>query len=497
LNEPVPSPSHGARWRWAPALLAVVVGARLATLAFYPLMDATEARYANIARVMLETGNWVTPQTSPGEVFWGKPPLYVWASAASMGLLGVNELGSRLPSFLFAVLTLAIVTSWAKAVAAREGVAATRDPATVAGLVLATCLGFFVSSGAVMTDASLIFATTWALAAFWMVCVHGDTRPRWRYGFFAALGIGLLAKGPVAVVLVGFPIGLWFLLHRRWSALRALPWVAGTALTLAIAVPWYIAAELRTPGFLRYFILGENLQRFLVPGWKGDRYGFTHAAPRGSVWLFFIASALPWSLMALPGTAVAMFRSRKLSLPDPAISFVVLATVAPLAFFTVSAHAIWTYALPSLPPFAVLLGLRLTSPSAVSRFARPGVVVASLLTVVLACTIVAESTWLDDNFSTRELYRAWEAARVRDPGPLVFEQHGVIASLLFYSDGQAKPHDPDENESLPHYDVYTNRQLEAFEGQPRECAHARTIVARVRDYVLVREVGMPSYCDVF
>ncbi len=76
-------------------LLTAVAVSRLASLALYPLMDVTEARYANIARVMSETDNWITPQTAPGEPFWGKPPLFAWASAAAMKVFGINEFSAQ------------------------------------------------------------------------------------------------------------------------------------------------------------------------------------------------------------------------------------------------------------------------------------------------------------------------------------------------------------------------------------------------------------------
>lgn len=494
-------PSVRADWgtpalRWTALLLGMVLCARLASLAFYPLMDATEARYANIARVMLETGNWISPQTAPDAVFWGKPPLYAWASASSMSIFGVNEFGARLPSFLFGALTLLVVYLWTLGVAARAGSGRPRESAAMTLIVLATCTGFFISSGAVMTDAALVFATTWALASFWLVAVADDSRWWWRFGFFAALGLGLLAKGPVAVVLVAGPIAAWCLLHRRWTALRSLPWLSGTALALAIAAPWYLAAEMKTPGFLRYFIVGENFQRFLVPGWKGDLYGFTHPGPHGIVWLYFVAATLPWSLVAVPAGAAALLRARKAVIPDPAISFVWLATLAPLGFFSISSHLIWTYALPAIPPFAILMGVWLIGPPARSSVLRYVSVAATVVSLALAGSLVVASSRLADRYSTRELYHAWETAQTKVPGPLYFEQHRVVPSLLFYSDGTARSDSHEDDETSPHYDVYTSKQAALFRGQPPECDNARVIVARTRDYVLVREVGMPSRCDL-
>ena len=86
--------------RWLAVLIVVIAGVRLATLPAYPLMDPTEARYAEIARKILETGDWVMPQFDYGVPFRGKPPLSEWLTAATMAVFGINELAARLPAFL-------------------------------------------------------------------------------------------------------------------------------------------------------------------------------------------------------------------------------------------------------------------------------------------------------------------------------------------------------------------------------------------------------------
>ena len=75
-------------------------------------------------------------------------------------------------------------------------------------------------------------------------------------------------------------------------------------LVFATVLPWYGLAELRTPGFLEYFLVGEHWHRFTVPGWDGDRYGHAHVFARGTIWLFAALAALPWSLL-IPAAAPA------------------------------------------------------------------------------------------------------------------------------------------------------------------------------------------------
>src|SRR5665647_2501274 len=94
---------------WA---LAVLVAGRIATLGLYPLLDTTEARYAEIARKMVELNDWITPWFDYGVPFWGKPPLSFWMTAVSFTLFGINEFAARLPHFLGALLVAWLVWDW-------------------------------------------------------------------------------------------------------------------------------------------------------------------------------------------------------------------------------------------------------------------------------------------------------------------------------------------------------------------------------------------------
>jgi len=274
------------KWLWA--LLVLLGLLRLASLGAYPLADMTEARYGNVARLMAETGDWITPQYTEGVPFWGKPPLSTWLAAISMKLFGINEFAARFPSLLMALAAMALV--WQLGARQRS-----RDHALAAAMVLATSAVFFVSSGAVMTDPALLVGTTLSMSAFWQsINRSGGAGKPWGYAFFIGLAIGLLAKGPVAMVLTALPIGAWVLLQRRWlHAWQRLPWVSGLVLTAFLSAPWYLLAEWNTPGFLNYFLVGEHWKRFTVPGWQGDLYGKAHSMPKGSIWLYGLLAALP------------------------------------------------------------------------------------------------------------------------------------------------------------------------------------------------------------
>lgn len=335
-------------------LLALVVLSRLLPMLAIPLADSTEARYAEIARMMLESGDWITPYFDYGVPFWGKPPLAFWAQALSFKLLGLNDFAPRLPSWLASLAMIGLLFVLLDKRVSRRA-------ALWAMLIFSSCLLVYVLSGAVLTDPFLALSVSLSLVAF--VQVRHQGADYWRYLFFVGLAIGLLSKGPLALVLIVGPIVLWLLFSsRRWSTLRLFPWWRGGALLAVLSLPWYIAAELKTPGFLNYFILGEHFYRFVDPGWAGDLYGSAHQKPHGSIWLLWIPASLPWGLIALwlIGRHLMSAPSRSVlwqTLRDDDVSLYAIWAVFPMVFFTLAGNVLWTYLLPALPALAILLAL--------------------------------------------------------------------------------------------------------------------------------------------
>ena len=334
--------------------LAAILAARLFAMALMPFADTSEPRYAEIARVMASSGDWITPWFEPGVPFWGKPPLAFWAQALSIRMFGLSEFAVRLPSWLAMLGVLAMVHACGRRLHGEQA-------ARWATLVFATMLLPLASAGAVLTDPFLALGMTLSMVSF--VLAPTDPRPLWRYGFFVGLAIGLLAKGPLTLVLVAGALVPWMLWHRNARAcLRALPWAGGTALMLTLTLPWYIAAEIKTPGFFQYFLVGEHLLRFIDPGWEGDRYGSAHQRPYGSIWLDWLLATLPWGVawlgMALWPRKHAPLRQRVAAAArDPAQTYLLAWALATPAFFTLSGNILWTYVLPALPPVALATGL--------------------------------------------------------------------------------------------------------------------------------------------
>jgi len=212
-----------------------------------PLMDKTEARYSEIARIMAETGNWITLQIDYGTPFWAKPPLSTWLSALSFNIFGINEFAARFPYLFLNVLVIFIIGKYAK----REGL-----DFFIPGFILLTIPEFLIHTGVVSTDTALAFSVTLVMISFWEG-INTTGKNYWKYLFFVGIGLGLLAKGPIIIILTGPPIFVWLLFSKKFKDLwKSFPWIIGILLTALIAVPWYYLAEQKTPGFIDYFKLG-------------------------------------------------------------------------------------------------------------------------------------------------------------------------------------------------------------------------------------------------
>jgi 4-amino-4-deoxy-L-arabinose transferase-like glycosyltransferase len=339
----------------AKQLFWVLIGTvlvRLGTLPAFPILDRTEARYAYIAELMVQTRNWVTPFFDHGIPYWGKPILSFWLTAISFTFFGINAFAARLPAFLIFAVSTWLVFRLGSGQRNREfGLAA--------ACIFASAALTFYLGGTVETDPAIMLGVTLTMTSFWK-CVgqsDGDSRA-WGYLFFIGIVVGLLAKGPIGAILPGMSIVAWATVHRQWAATwRRLPWVAGTVLTLLLVLPWYALAEHRTPGFLHYFIVGEHFQRFLIPHWKGDLYGAGRPHPRGSIWLFALLAALPWSaalavILARRSGRQAFFT--KQTLRDRWLSYLFFWLLAPLILFTLAANVLVTYIAPGLAAVALL-----------------------------------------------------------------------------------------------------------------------------------------------
>ena len=302
------------------------------------LFEPTEGRNAEIAREILLTHDWVTPHDNFIPVL-DKPIFFHWLIAIGYKLFGLSEWSARLPSALAGLGSVVLIFLLARKFLGLW-------EALWSGLILITSLQFFALSRVVIFDMPLTFFITLSLCCFyWGANSDGGLKKRIFYlAMYAAMGVAALIKGPIGLLLPAMVIVPYVVILRKWSLLRELDLVPGLILFLFIVAPWYVWAEIRNPGYLRYFLWEENFIRFLTP-----HFGRTE---RSYYFLEVLAVGfLPWTFL-LPYLIKAQWK-RPINEP---ILFLILWTTLPFLFFSFSHTKLSHYILPIYPPLAILAG---------------------------------------------------------------------------------------------------------------------------------------------
>jgi len=371
-------------------ILATVVLIRLLTLGVPDLFDTTEGRYATTSQLMVERDDWVTPwiiYKGVEKPYLGKPPLHFWLINTSYELFGLSNFSARLPGvFSGAAISLILYFLTAPLLG--------RKAALVSVLIYSTSLLAFILSGVCLVDVTLTVGITMAVAGFALA----DRSRLAGYLCFAGLALGVLVKGPVAIVFFGMAAGPWVAL-RWWftkkipTQMMSLPWVTGMLLFVALALPWYLFAESRNPGFLEYFIWTENLGRFAKANY-GDEYGNGHIQLRGAAWVMIIPSLVPWSL-ALLGTLVEQRGKLSLNVVKDSLKKdqwlllgVTWAISCPLLLIFARQYTA-TYNMSSIPGFAFLMAVLFKRASESSApFALFSRITTRALYAIMSLTII-------------------------------------------------------------------------------------------------------------
>jgi 4-amino-4-deoxy-L-arabinose transferase-like glycosyltransferase len=420
-----------------------------------------------------------------------------WATATAYKTFGESEFSARLPSFLFSLLATILTYLLARDLRDhRFGLEAVA--------VLSTMFLFYLYSGYVAVDTALLISVTLSMASFQLAMQAESSSGRrvWGYLFFAGIGLSLLAKGLVGPALIFLPLLVWTVCHRNHGeVLRAFPWITGTLLAAAIALPWHVLCEIRSPGFLNYYFIGEHFRRFTVSNWEGDRYGSPHQAPVGTIWLYLALISLPWSIVLLAAILRSPGRFTKLKsiLADPRISFFLFWLLSAPCLFTLSRNVMITYVLPSLPPFAILTVSSLyalkerfrdgeTSILFDRRLLTVSAAAVPLLFLVAAYTVIPR---LATQRSQRDLVRMFLQLDVDGDAELVYTDT-MPHTGDFYTKGRASDIPDESLATVLHelrdldqdYFAIEDNELEQF---PLEGLRLTTEVGRFGKYTLRRE----------
>ena len=354
-------------------------------------MDDVDAVQAQIARNMLQSGDWVTARLD-GVAYLEKSPLVYWMMAISFRIFGVHDWAARLPLAL-AVVLLCWVTHKFADWAFGEGYG------LYAGVVLATSVGLFLFTRILIPDAMLTLAITGSFWA-WLILLEPRAEPRITAALALGLclGAGLLLKGLIAVF---FPVtaGLAYMAVTRqlfskeaWQ--RLCPGCV-ILVALVIAAPWHILATLRNPpyyafslhsgpgeyrGFFWFYFINEHLLRFLNLRYPRDY----NTVPRLWFWLLNLVWLFPWSAYLVAAATL----NYKPSDRSGRVRLMTLCWVGVvMLFFTFSTTQEY-YSMPIYPAVALLIGSVIASGSRRLRTATNVLFVAFCVLGVSLCSVL-------------------------------------------------------------------------------------------------------------
>lgn len=327
----------------------------------FPLISPDEPRYAETAREMLESAQYITPFCNYIPRF-DKPILFYWLELLSFKAFGLNESAARLPS----VISATGMVWLAYLIGNLHGFP------VIASFVTATTLGIFIASKLAITDMTLCFFISAALVFFYLgyckifyqkaqFAFKKRISSRWFISSIMMMGFGFLTKGPVALVLPLLVIVIFLLMQKSLREFVQNTWIdltLGLILFLAINLPWYLAVHFETHGeFTKEFFLSHNFNRFTS----------AHTGHGAPIWFYLpviVIGFFPWSFFIIPALTQS-FNNRdfapKLNLQSDkariaqTVNFTLLWAIVVFIFFSISQTKLPTYILPIFLPLAILV----------------------------------------------------------------------------------------------------------------------------------------------
>jgi 4-amino-4-deoxy-L-arabinose transferase-like glycosyltransferase len=341
LNSDSPAWSLSAQTAAIVVLLCLVAAPLYFSQLDAPLLQPEDACYAEMAREMSVAGNWVVP-LHRGQSYFEKPPLLFWFIRVAYAGFGVHDWAARLIPCVAAMATILLTFWWGTNVfGLRAGLAG--------ALILCLSPRFVHQGRMIMVDGLLAFWVVSALA----LGQQAVQRDRLRWGFWfasaAACGLGLLTKGPVALILTGVPLLVYQALDRRTARPGGWIWPAYLVTAAGVAAPWFVCMACQCPGFLHEFFWTQNVE-----------LRFVHAVHAEPAW-FHLAVL---TLGMLPGTLLLPCLVRLLLRRGPVglhkrpaeLGFLLLSCVWCLAFFSAASCKRIGYIVPAMPTLALALG---------------------------------------------------------------------------------------------------------------------------------------------
>ena len=310
------------------------------TLNYRHLIPSDEGRYAEIAREMLVSGDWVTPRYN-GYKYFEKPPLQIWATATAFNLFGIGDWQARLWTALTGFLTIALIGfTGARLYGTRAGwlaaIALASSPMWVIGGHI-NSLDMGLSAFLVAALCSLILAQT---------SINSRDSRNWMWACWAFMALATLSKGVIGIAIPGMVFVVYSITAWDWKIWKRLHILSGLILFLAITTPWFVLVSQRNPEFLEFFFIHEHLQRFTQ----------TAHSRTGPIYYFIpllLLGFLPW-IAQTPAALANAWRERNREFSSGWLLTCWFAVI--MGFFSISQSKLPGYIIPVFPALAILVG---------------------------------------------------------------------------------------------------------------------------------------------
>ncbi|MBU9132825.1 glycosyltransferase family 39 protein [Burkholderia multivorans] len=356
------------------------------------LIPSDEGRYAEMAREMFVTGDWITPRYN-GYKYFEKPPLQTWLNALTFASFGIGEWQARLYTALASFAGVLLV-----------GFTGARlfNPLSgfLAAVVLASSPYWNLMGHFNALDMGLAFWMALSLCAL-LLAQRPGLRPAavrgWMWLCWAAMAFAVLSKGLVGVILPGAVLVLYTLIARDWALWKRLYLVSGLVIFFAIAAPWFVLVQQRNPEFFNFFFIVQQFRRYLTP--EQNRPGpFYYFVP------VLLVGFLPWLSVAWQSVRHALRMPRQPNGFSPMLVLLIWSAFIFL-FFSASHSKLISYVLPVAPALALIIGAYLPLLGA-DRFRRH--LLGYLVFFVAAAFGIIFLAYQGDARTPNALYRAFQ-----------------------------------------------------------------------------------------
>ena len=360
------------------------------------LIRAGEGRAAEIAREMLERGNFVLPSLNHvvNAHSLTKPPLYHWMLIATGAPFDWQNWAMRLTTVISALGSIWVVFLFGRQMFSHRA-------ALFSALVLSTSIVFLENSSAARMDVFFSFLILSSIYCFWMA-IHRSHESWWIYGFYTLSGLGVLTKGPVGLLFPALVAIILFASSNSSDNWRRFVPLKGVLLFLAVTLPWYILmATTAPPGLASFFLFGQ-----LAHWWAGSSNVAASGGKPITYYLPHIVIGLfPWSLL-LPAAVVIGFRAAREE-GNAGIKSLLIWFLGGFILFSLGGKKAARYLLPIMAPFALIVGFYLDRlGETISK--RHGVVlnVSSILVLlfVVAITALVAAIYVEPNWVINDLF---------------------------------------------------------------------------------------------